>query len=94
LIAGLIFLLGLSYGIGENVILETISYTFERSFEFVYCLVIVIIHWKNLKYMNTKKKDTTRTPSASARSTPINNPPQNNSTISSENAPSIIIGEG
>jgi hypothetical protein len=100
LICGLITLLSVSFIVGENVILEVISYTFERSFEFSYCLAIVIVHWKNLKYMNTKKKDTQSasgsvgSTTVTNSSTPLNQNVQNTQTLQNNSNTTIAIGEG
>jgi hypothetical protein len=100
LICGLITLLAVSFGVGENVILEVVSYTFERSFEFSYCVAVVIVHWKNLKYMNTKKKDTksasgsVRSTSGMNSSTPLNHNVQDPQMLQNNSNTTIVIGEG
>lgn len=46
----------LQFFFGENIVIFLISHTFQRFFEFCYCLIVIITHWKTYRHFINQKK--------------------------------------
>jgi hypothetical protein len=55
LVVGLSLFLVLQVFFGENIVFFLISHTFQRLFEFGYCLVVIITHWRTFQKVPRKK---------------------------------------
>jgi hypothetical protein len=44
----------LQFFFGENIVIFLISHTFQRFFEFSYCLFVILSHWKTITHAGSK----------------------------------------
>jgi hypothetical protein len=94
LVVGLSLFLVLQVFFGENVVIFLISHTFQRLFEFGYCLVVIITHWRTFKRDGQLSK-TTRTQSDGPPVSKTQTPSQDDENPSKLQAnANIPVGEG